>query len=123
VSPTAKHEWYGELISDLVKLLARELRIDILSLGRTTFRRHDRKRGFEPDACFYVTHILRVCGKERIDLGTDPPPDIVVEVVVTHLSWTSSPPMPPLVSRRSGATTEAVCGCTGLPAPSMPRRL
>jgi len=84
MSPIAKHEWYSELVSDLVKLLARTLRIDILSLRSTTFRRRDRERGFEPDCCFYVTHIGQVRGKERIDLAVDPPPDIVVEVVVTH---------------------------------------
>ncbi|MGO9275013.1 MAG: Uma2 family endonuclease [Terriglobia bacterium] len=83
-SPIARHEWFSELVSDLVKLLARTLRIDILSLRSTTFRRRDRERGFEPDCCFYVTHIGQVRGKERIDLATDPPPDIVVEVVVTH---------------------------------------
>src|SRR5438046_1264288 len=49
----AKHEWYSELVSDLIKLLARELRIEILSLRSTTFRREDAERGFEPDSCFY----------------------------------------------------------------------
>ena len=84
MSPSAEHEWFKDLIPDLVKLLTRELRIDILSLGSTTFRRKDRKRGFEPDSCFYVTHARMMRGKERIDLAIDPPPDIVVEVVVTH---------------------------------------
>jgi len=84
MSPSAEHEWYKDLIPDLVKMLTRELRIDILSLGSTTFRRKDRKRGFEPDSCFYVTHARKMRGKERIDLAIDPPPDIVVEVVVTH---------------------------------------
>ncbi len=45
-SPIAKHEWYSELVSDLVKLLARTLRVCILSLRSTTFRRRDRERGF-----------------------------------------------------------------------------
>ena len=91
MSPSAEHEWYNRLISDLVKLLARELRVDILDLGSTTFGREDAERGFEPDSCFYVTHAPQVRGKERIDLAIDPAPDIVVEVVVTHPALSKFP--------------------------------
>ena len=84
MSPSAEHEWYNQLISDLVKLLARELRIDILSLGSTTFKRDLTKRGFEPDSCFYVTRVREVRGKTRLDMAVDPAPDLVVEIVVTH---------------------------------------
>ena len=85
------HEWYSGLIADLVKLLARELRIDILDLGSTTFKRQDAERGFEPDKCFYVRHVLQMRGKEKIDLTFDPPPDIVVEVEVTRPSISKFP--------------------------------
>ena len=91
MSPSAEHEWYKELLSDLIKLLARELRIDTLCLGSTTFRRSAAQRGFEPDSCFYTTNVRHVRGKERIDLAVDPPPDIVVEVVVTHPSVSKFP--------------------------------
>jgi len=91
MSPSAEHEWYNQLVSDLVKLLARELRIDILSLGSTTFRRVSAKQGFEPDSCFYVTHVRAVRGNARVDLAVDPPPDIVVEVAVTHPSVSKFP--------------------------------
>src|SRR5438132_905323 len=91
MSPSAKHEWYNRLLSDLVKLLARELHIDVLDLGSTTFKREDAERGFEPDSCFYVTHARQVRGKKRIDLAVDPPPDICVEVVVTRPSLSKFP--------------------------------
>ena len=87
----AEHEWYNQLVSDLVKLLARELRLDILSLGSTTFRRASAQQGFDPDSCFYLTHIPEVRGKERIDMEVDPPPDIGVEVLVTHPSISKFP--------------------------------
>jgi Uma2 family endonuclease len=86
MSPSAEHEWYNRLISDLVKLLARESRIDVLDLGSTTFKRAPAKQGFEPDSCFYVTHIREVRGKDRLDMAIDPSPDLVVEVMVTHPS-------------------------------------
>jgi len=88
---SAEHEWYNRLISDLVKLLARELRIDLLDLGSATFRRESAKQGFEPDSCFYVTHAREVRGKERIDLEADPPAEIVVEVAVTRPSVSKFP--------------------------------
>jgi Uma2 family endonuclease len=91
MSPSAEHEWYNQLVSDLVKLLARELRLDILSLGSTTFKLARKKQGLEPDSCFYVTHIREVRGKERIDMEVDPPPDLVVEVAVTRPSVSKFP--------------------------------
>ena len=89
MSPSAEHEWYNQLVSDLVKLLARELRIDVLSLGSTTFK--EAEKGFEPDSCFYVTRAKQLRGKKKIDLAIDPPPDFVVEVVVTHPSLSKFP--------------------------------
>lgn len=83
VSPSAEHEESNRTISLLVEVVAEELGIDIKSLGSTTFRREDLEQGFEPDSCFYVQNEARVRGKKEIDLATDPPPDLVVEVDVT----------------------------------------
>ena len=88
---SAEHEWYNRLISDLAKLLARDLRIDILDLGSTTFKREAKRRGFEPDTCFYVSRIGEVRGKKRLNLEVDPPPDIVVEIAVTEPSISKFP--------------------------------
>ncbi len=84
MSPSPEHEWYNRLISDLVKLLAREMRIDLLDLGSTTFKNDPARQGFEPDTCFYITHIREMRGKKRMDTSTDPPPDLVMEIVITH---------------------------------------
>ncbi len=91
MSPSPEHEWYSRLIADLVKLLAREMRIDVLDLGSTTYRRERAKRGFEPDSCFYVNNVRKIRGKEQIDLAVDPPPDIVVEVEATRPSLSKFP--------------------------------
>jgi Uma2 family endonuclease len=66
MSPSAEHGWYNQLVSDLVKLLARELRIDVLSLGSATFKREEAEKGFEPDSCFYVTHVKQLRGKKGL---------------------------------------------------------
>ena len=42
------------------------------------------KSGIELDYCFYIEHWPAISGKKRINWVTDPPPDLVVEVNVTH---------------------------------------
>lgn len=42
--------------------------------------------GIEPDYCFYIDHWQAISGKERIDWGIDPPPDLVLEIDVTSYS-------------------------------------
>ena len=91
MSPSSEHEWYNRLLSDLVKLLARELRIDLLDLGSTTFKRQEAEQGFEPDSCFYIKNVRQMRGKTRIDLTVDPPSDIIIEIVITHPSISKFP--------------------------------
>ncbi|MFP4296371.1 MAG: Uma2 family endonuclease [Spirulinaceae cyanobacterium] len=42
--------------------------------------------GIEPDYCFYIDDWQAVAGKERIDWGNDPPPNLVLEIDVTSYS-------------------------------------
>ncbi|PYV13463.1 MAG: hypothetical protein DMG07_14395 [Acidobacteria bacterium] len=84
MTPSAKHEKYKELILRLADLAADELGCDLDSFGSTTFKREQLAKGAEPDTCFYVQHAASVTGKDRIDLGIDPPPDVVVEIDVAH---------------------------------------
>lgn len=42
--------------------------------------------GIEPDHCFWLSNWAAVSGKSRINLATDPPPDIAVEVDVTNFT-------------------------------------
>jgi Uma2 family endonuclease len=68
-----------------------EMDVHVESLGSTTFRRGDIDRGFEPDSCFYVRNAASVRGKKRIDLNTDPPPDLVIEIDITSPSLDKFP--------------------------------
>lgn len=51
-----------------------------------TCDRADLERGLEPDECFYLTNEPLVRSKDEIDLETDPPPDLAVEVDITRSS-------------------------------------
>jgi Uma2 family endonuclease len=79
-----EHEIFNRTLSTIVEALAEELNIDIEPAGSTTYKRQNIKRGFEPDSCFYIRHPEAIRGKKRIHLAKDPPPDLIIEIDVTH---------------------------------------
>jgi Uma2 family endonuclease len=81
--PLPEHEIGKVLIGDLVKILLEELDIEFWPLGSTTFKNENIAQGVEPDACFYIQNEAAVRGKNRIDLETDPPPDLAIEIDLT----------------------------------------
>lgn len=91
MSPSQEHETTNYIIELMVEIIAEEIGIDVLGLGSTTFKREDLKRGFEPDSCFYIQNEARVRGKDTIDLAVDPPPDLVIEIDITHSSLSKLP--------------------------------
>ncbi len=91
MSPSSEHERYNRTISLLVEALAEEMNRDVDNLGSTTFRREDSERGFEPDSCFYFRAAAQVRGKARIDLATDPPPELLIEIDLTSASLDKYP--------------------------------
>ncbi|MHC4089359.1 MAG: Uma2 family endonuclease, partial [Planctomycetota bacterium] len=84
--PSAKHEESNRTLALLIEMLALEMEMEIRNLGSTTFKRADMLRGFEPDTCFYIQHVEQISGKDEIDLTVDPPPDLVLEIDITHPS-------------------------------------
>ncbi|QIN84794.1 Uma2 family endonuclease [Rubrobacter tropicus] len=86
MSPSTERESIACFLELLVALVAGETDVNAYGVGSTTFKREDLERGFEPDACFYVQNEERIRGKPRIELGIDPPPDLVIEVDITSPS-------------------------------------
>jgi Uma2 family endonuclease len=84
VSPTLKHDRVKSLIGSMLQLTVIHFRIPILSCGSATWRRAKASKGLEPDECYYVQHEPAVRRKDKIDLRRDPPPDLAIEVEVTH---------------------------------------
>jgi Uma2 family endonuclease len=83
VSPSSKHERYGEFINDLVRAYADACDSELDKLGHTTWKRKALSKGAEADGCYYIRNFERIRSKETIDLESDPPPDIVLEIEVT----------------------------------------
>jgi Uma2 family endonuclease len=86
MSPRQEHEEDNRAIALLVEIVAEARGISIRNLGSTTFKREDLARGFEPDSCFYIRNAARIRGKAPVDLTVDPPPDLVIEIYLTHSS-------------------------------------
>lgn len=84
MSPLAVHEDDKNIISDLIKILLEELNTEFRALGSVTLRRSDIQRAVEPDECFYIQHEAMIRGKDKIDLSVDPPPDLALEIDITH---------------------------------------
>jgi len=81
-----RHERIKHLLGLLVLALAEGLGITVAGFGSMTFRRRHRRRGLEPDECFWIQHEALVRGRDQIDLRSDPPPDLVIEVDITRSS-------------------------------------
>jgi len=86
MSPSPEHEWFHRLLGRMIESLTEELNIPIRSGGATTLKIKLKQRGLEPDECYYVLNEPRVRGKKDIDLATEPPPDLAIEVDISHSS-------------------------------------
>ncbi len=87
MTPSAKHERCKNLLSSLLLILSDELDQEILSYGSTTLRLKHKRKGAEGDDCFYIQHASQMGEKDQLDLSGDPPPDLVIEIDLTHDSW------------------------------------
>lgn len=88
MSPSREHEAVKEFISHFLRAFADETDVALECLGSTTYKQKWLERGLEPDCCFYVQNADKIIGERDIDLEIDPPPDIAVEVDVSHSSDT-----------------------------------
>jgi Uma2 family endonuclease len=86
MSPLKEHEWIKKLIGRMIEAASLELEIPIQSVGSMTLRRDKKRRGLEPDECYYVGHESQVRSKSDYEPERDPPPDLAIEVDVTHAS-------------------------------------
>ena len=81
VSPLIpRHEKWKSLLGAFVEAIADERGIPISTFGSTTWKSKQRKRGLEPDECFYIQHEARMRHRLTIDLQRDPPPDLCIEI-------------------------------------------
>lgn len=80
MAPLMPHENSNRLIEVLIGVLCEELGLEIKRTGSLTLIQEDLQRGAEPDSSYYIQNESRVRASELINLASDPPPDLVLEV-------------------------------------------
>lgn len=83
MSPSEAHENPSGLIGQFIEILTEELNLNIKTMGSTTLECPEAEAGAEPDQGYYIKNEPKVRGK-KVDFKVDPPPDLVVEVDITH---------------------------------------
>jgi len=68
----------------LIEVLTFVLGIRIHSGGSTTIKRKKKRKGLEPDECYWIRHEAQMRGKKKYSIRRDPPPDLAVEVDVSR---------------------------------------
>jgi Uma2 family endonuclease len=81
--PLEPHESGNRLTERFIVTLVEELGLNIKTMGSTTLNRPDLQKGSEPDSCYYIQNEPLVRGR-IVNLNSDPPPDLVLEVDITH---------------------------------------
>lgn len=81
--PLEDHEFSGRLIERFILTLVELYGLKIKTMGSTTINYPDRNKGAEPDNAYYIQNQPLVKGR-NVDFVIDPPPDLVVEIDITH---------------------------------------
>jgi Uma2 family endonuclease len=81
---SSEHEVYAQFFESLITVIRLRLRLNIRSFGSATMRKQKKRKGNEPDACYYVQSADLIGNRIHINFSVDPPPDIVVEVDIRH---------------------------------------
>jgi Uma2 family endonuclease len=82
MSPLPAHERPHRIIAYIVTAILDAQERPWEDFGSTTFKK-PKQAGLEPDTCFYIQNAARVRDLMRMDMDTDPPPDLAIETDVT----------------------------------------
>ncbi len=96
-----EHERFKGVLGIMLGLIAVTFRSKMTNGGSSTLKRLARRNGLEADLCYWVANEPAVRTKKRIDLRTDPPPDLVIEIDVMHA----------VVNRSTRPSAYRKCGC------------
>ena len=92
MSPGTPHDFLASLIGDMIASVRDEWQVEITSYRTATFEADKSERGFEGDQTYYIGEIKnRIQDVWHVDIAIDPPPDLVVEVDITHKSTDKFP--------------------------------
>jgi len=80
-----RHERLAEFLGHLVMAVAAHSQLDCEPSREATFRRRPKEAGLEGDGTFHFgANAQKMRGLEDYDFELDPPPDLAIEVEVSH---------------------------------------
>ena len=80
-----RHDWHTDYLDSIIKAVAIGCGIEMDVAGSATLRAEESKAGVEGDRTYYFgDHVRIMSGPLNIDLLSQPPPDLAIEVEVTH---------------------------------------
>lgn len=82
MAPLPKHGRDANILADVVKALLDRQNRNYEAFTPITMELPEQG-GIEPDYCFYIDNWQAVVGRDRLQWGTDPSPDLVIEIDVT----------------------------------------
>lgn len=91
MSPLNLHEKCNRLFDAAIRAIAAVRQLNVCGAGSMTCKREDLERGLEPDSSFYVQNEPRVRAIQDLDLAKDPPPDLMIEIDISHSSLSKFP--------------------------------
>jgi Uma2 family endonuclease len=82
---SSRHKWLAYHLDAIIKAVAFGCGIEQEMAGSATFRLESEQVGLEGDRTYYFGHHAKIMsGPIDIDLTTQPPPDLAIEVEVGH---------------------------------------
>jgi Uma2 family endonuclease len=78
--PSRHHEQIKRFVGEMVEATLKAAGRDYEPAGSATWREQAALRGLEADECYHIESSARVQGKAELDLTTDPPPDLAIEI-------------------------------------------
>jgi len=92
MSPLRHHDEDNHFLALIIDVISLEWQLNMTNIGSTTLKRSDLLKGLEPDSCYYIQSYEAIFGRKTLDLeGGDPPPDLVIEMDLTHPSLDKMP--------------------------------
>jgi Uma2 family endonuclease len=67
ITPLLEHDDDSRFLGRLIVTLTEELSLPIHGGGSVTIRQRRRRRGLEPDECFWIANAHRMAGRRRLD--------------------------------------------------------
>jgi Uma2 family endonuclease len=84
--PSLGHDFGDRFLASLVPILARAFRVPFRPGGSVTMKSKKKLKGIEGDDVFWLVNAAQLAGVSDLNLKIHPPPDLALEVDVSHSS-------------------------------------